>query len=125
MIASRVGLRAAFTGALAVKAVAVALPLVSTGNVSLAVSAFLVGALTPGMVAIAAGLTTLLAQGPAQARLFGTMTIAFALAQAGGGYFMSWIFARSQDHMILFAVGAAVLALGALSAALGARRMKV
>jgi predicted MFS family arabinose efflux permease len=125
LAASRIGPRAAFTGALAVKAVAVALPLVSTGNVSLALSAFVVGALTPGMVAIAAGLTTLLAQGPAQARLFGTLTIAFALAQAAGGYAMSWLFSRSQDHMILFATGALVLAFGAACSAWASRRMRV
>jgi len=76
------------------------------------------------MVAIAASLTTLLAQGPAQARLFGTLTIAFALAQAAGGYAMSWLFARSQDHMALFAAGALVLAFGAVCAAWASARMR-
>ncbi len=124
LVASRIGLRAAFVGALALKAAAVALPLASTAAVSLGVSALVVGALTPGMVALAAGLTTTLAQGPAQARLFGTMTIAFALAQAAGGYGMSWLFARTQDHMILFAAGAALLAIGAALAALAALRLR-
>lgn len=125
LVASRIGARAAFTGALAVKALAVALPLLSTTNASLAVSAFVVGALTPGMVAIAAGLTTLLAQGPAQARLFGTLTIAFALAQAVGGYAMSWLFSRSQDHLSLFAAGALVMAFGAVCAAAASARMRL
>ncbi|MCC5976893.1 MAG: YbfB/YjiJ family MFS transporter [Salinarimonas sp.] len=124
LIASRFGLMPSFIGALMVKAAAVALPLVATQAPALALSAFLVGALTPGMVALAAGLSAMLAHGPAQARLFGALTIAFALAQAGGGYLMSWVFGWTQSHMPLFALGAAMLAAGALSASLAAMRMR-
>ena len=124
LIASRFGLMPSFIGALLVKAFAVALPLVATQAPALALSAFLVGALTPGMVALAAGLSAMLAHGPAQARLFGAMTIAFALAQAGGGYLMSWIFGWTQSHMPLFTLGAAMLAAGAVAASVAAIRLR-
>ncbi|HMB10865.1 YbfB/YjiJ family MFS transporter [Saliniramus sp.] len=123
LIASRFGLMPSFIGALVLKATAVALPLAATQAPFLALSAFLVGALTPGMVALAAGLAAMLAHGPAQARLFGAMTIAFALAQAGGGYLMSWIFGLTQSHMTLFALGAAMLAGGAIAASMAAIRL--
>lgn len=124
LIAGRFGLMPSFIGALLVKAFAVALPLVATQAPVLALSAFLVGALTPGMVALAAGLSAMLAHGPAQARLFGAMTIAFALAQAGGGYLMSWIFGWTQSHMPLFTLGAAMLAAGAVAASVAAIRLR-
>lgn len=124
LIATRFGLVRSFVAALAVKAVAVALPLLVTAPVVLALSAFLVGALTPGMVALAAGLAAMLANGPAQARLFGAMTIAFALAQAGGGYLMSGLFGLTQSHLPLFALGAAMLALGAVTASVAAMRLR-
>ncbi|WP_188914975.1 YbfB/YjiJ family MFS transporter [Salinarimonas ramus] len=122
LVASRIGAGPALVGALFLKAAAVALPLVSTSAVALGASAILVGALTPGMVALAAALTATLASGPAQARLFGTMTIAFAVAQAAGAYALSALFAASGSHLPLFATGAAVLAAGGL-AAVGAVRM--
>lgn len=124
LIAGRFGLMPSFIGALLVKAFAVALPLVATQAPVLALSAFLVGALTPGMVALAAGLSAMLAHGPAQARLFGAMTIAFALAQAGGGYLMSWIFGWTQSHIPLFTLGAAMLAAGAVAASVAAIRLR-
>jgi len=123
LIASRIGVFTAFVGALAVKAVFVALPLVATAPLAIGVSAVVVGALTPGMVAIAAGLTASLAHGPAQARLFGTMTIGFAVAQATGAYGLSALFATSGSHLPLFAVGAGVLAAGAVAGAAAVRML--
>ncbi|MCG6121297.1 MAG: MFS transporter [Microvirga sp.] len=123
LIASRFGLRETFVAGLTVKGIAIALPLVSTNVVSLTLSAFVVGALTPALAALAAGVSTTLAQGAAQARLFGAMTIAFALAQATAGYAMSWLFATSQDHMILFAIGSGLLLTGALAAGTAVFRM--
>jgi predicted MFS family arabinose efflux permease len=123
LIAGRIGLGVAFVGALATKAAFVALPLVATSPLAIAVSALVVGALTPGMVALAAGLAATLAHGPAQARLFGTMTIGFAIAQAAGAYGLSALFAASGSHAALFAVGAAVLAAGAAAGAVAIRRL--
>ncbi|WP_372423027.1 YbfB/YjiJ family MFS transporter [Salinarimonas chemoclinalis] len=122
LVATRIGAGRALVGALFVKALAVALPLLSTAAAAIWLSALVVGALTPGMVALAAGLTARLASGPAQARLFGTMTIAFAVAQAAGAYALSALFAASGSHLPLFAAGAAVLAVGGV-AAIGAVRM--
>ena len=119
LLATRIGLGPALVAALAAKAVAVAMPLVSVAPFALAASALVTGALTPGMVALAAGLAAQLMDGPAQARLFGTMTIAFALAQAGGAYALSALFAQSGSHLPLFAVGAGVLLAGAILAAAG------
>lgn len=121
MVADRIGLTRCFVLALAVKSVAVALPLVSAAPAALAVSALVVGALTPGMVALASGLAAHHAGPSGPVRLWGAMTIAFALFQAAGGYAMSALFARTHDHLPLFALGAGMLAMGAVLAGIAGR----
>ena len=99
------------------------MPLVATAPLAIGVSAGWWWPLTPGMVAIAAGLTASLAHGPAQARLFGTMTIGFAVAQATGAYGLSALFATSGSHLPLFAVGAGVARGGAVAGAAAVRML--
>ncbi|MDG5495510.1 YbfB/YjiJ family MFS transporter [Niveispirillum sp. BGYR6] len=110
-VARRTGFPLALTGALLVKAAAVGLPLLTTSPAALALSAFLVGALTPGSVALASGVAGLLAGPAGHTALWGRMTLLFALFQAAGGYGMTALFATTGAYLPLFALGAAVLLL--------------
>lgn len=123
LLAARVvrhtGFPLALTGALLVKAGAVGLPLLTTSPAALALSAFLVGALTPGCVALASGVAGLLAGPAGHTALWGRMTLLFALFQAAGGYGMTALFAATGAYLPLFALGAGVLALAGLMALAG------
>jgi hypothetical protein len=115
-VARHTGFPLALTGALLVKAGAVGLPLLTTSPAALALSAFLVGALTPGCVALASGVAGLLAGPSGHTALWGRMTLLFALFQAAGGYGMTALFAATHAYLPLFALGAGVLALGGVMA---------
>lgn len=118
-LARHIGFTRALTLALAVKAMAVGLPLLSSAPLPLGLSAFLVGALTPGLVALASGVAGHLAGPVGHTAAWGRMTVAFALMQAAGGYSLSLLFTWSGSHLPLFAAGAVVLALGAGAALAG------
>ena len=110
--ASRWGWWGTTTGAYAIKAVAIALPLVWASFAGHATSAFLVGALSPGMAAITSGYLMQLI-GPVQhKKMWGYATAAFALMQAVSGYFMAWMYASTGVYQPLFAIGSAVLLAG-------------
>jgi predicted MFS family arabinose efflux permease len=119
LVAGRTGFRAAFAGAIAVKAVAVALPILSAHPLSIAASALVVGALTPGMAALGSGVSAEVAGPRAYAGAWRWMTVAFAAAQAAGAYGMSALFGATGSHAVLFALGSGLLALGAAAALAG------
>lgn len=113
VLARHLGFRRALVLVLAVKAAAVALPLLSTAGPALALSAVVTGLATPGSVALASGVAVMLAGPAGYVRAWGRMTAVFAAAQAVGGYAMSALFAVTGSHGPLFATGAATLAAGA------------
>lgn len=102
------------TGAYALKAAAIGLPLVWVGFAGHAVSGFIVGALSPGMAAITSGYLMQLI-GPAQhKRMWGYATAVFALLQAASGYLMAYSYANTGSYRSLFVWGCCALALGTL-----------
>lgn len=123
-LAGFLGFAPALTLALGVKAVAVVLPLLSSAPLPLGLSAFLVGALTPGCVALASGVAGQLAGPLGHTAAWGRMTALYALFQAAGGYGLTLLFTRTGSHLPLFAAGAAVLMLGSLAGLAGLARFK-
>lgn len=114
LCATRWGWWRTTTGAYALKAAAIALPLCAAGFASHALSGFIVGALSPGMAAITSGYLMQLI-GPARhKRMWGYATAAFALAQASAGYLMAFMYATTGSYRSLFIWGSTALALGAL-----------
>lgn len=112
--ATRWGWWGTTTGAYALKAVAIGLPLFWVGFAGHALSGFVVGALSPGMAAITSGYLMQLI-GPAQhKKMWGYATAAFALLQATAGYLMAFIYAQAGSYRSLFMLGCAALALGAI-----------
>ncbi|MBK4738561.1 YbfB/YjiJ family MFS transporter [Noviherbaspirillum pedocola] len=115
--ADRFGFRLALVGSLAVKAAAVALPLASSSVPALLLSAFLVGALTPGLVAVTSGRVVEIAGAAAHRRNWAMLTFLWALLQAAGGYAMTALYAALHSFSLLFVIGAAALSLAAVIAA--------
>lgn len=112
--ATRWGWWGTTTGAYALKAVAIGLPLLWVGFAGHALSGFVVGVLSPGMAAITSGYLMQLI-GPAQhKKMWGYATAAFALLQATAGYLMAFIYAQTGSYRSLFLLGCAALALGAI-----------
>lgn len=120
-LARRLGWRRGLATALLVKAIAVALPLVSESVVGLALSSVVVGALVPGMVVLASGRFAELV-GPGQhRRVWGYGTAAFAASQAMAGYGYAALFSIAESYRPHFAIAAVGLLLGAILATSGRR----
>lgn len=100
------------TGAYALKATAIGLPLMLGGFAGHAISSFIVGALSPGMAAITSGYLMQLI-GPARHKhMWGYATAVFALLQATAGYAMAYRYASTGSYRSLFLWGCIALLLG-------------
>jgi predicted MFS family arabinose efflux permease len=112
-IADRIGFRPALLLAYLVQAAAVAVPVVTSDPVLLALSSVVVGAFTPGITTLVLGRLRELVPADAhrQRTAWGIATIAFAVGQGGGAYLFSYIFARTSSYVVLFEIGAAMIAL--------------
>jgi predicted MFS family arabinose efflux permease len=93
-------------GVLAIKSAAIAIPLVSQHPVALGISAVTVGAMTPGISALASGRVAELVGFGAHRKVWGWLTAGFAGASAGVGYLFSWLFDQTHSYNLLFALGA-------------------
>lgn len=118
MSAERIGFSRSLILALALKAAAVGMPLAWTNPVALAGSSAMVGALTPGLVALVSGRVAELAGMQGQKQVWGWMTSGFAVAQAGGAYGMSFLFAQTGSYKLLFILGCSALLLSVVCAVL-------
>ncbi|HEX2890602.1 YbfB/YjiJ family MFS transporter [Vineibacter terrae] len=112
-LADRIGFGPALRLALLVQAGAIALIAVASTAVALSLSSLVVGAFVPGIVPLVLGRTQALASPDDDVRqaAWSTATTAFAVGQAGAAYAMSFLFAHSGSHVLLFSVGAAALVL--------------
>lgn len=125
LCATRWGWWPTTTGAYALKAVAIGLPLLWVGFAGHAVSGFIVGALSPGMAAITSGYLMQMT-GPAHhKRMWGYATAFFALLQATSGYLMAFNYAQTGSYRSLFAIGCSALALGTLLVAFSKQKQAI
>jgi len=120
-LGDRIGLGRAFVAVFVVKAIAVALPWQISAVPVLGLSALIVGALTPAIPALFAARIAELVPARDQARIWGWATLSFALAQAGGGYGLSFAYERIGVYRPLFLVGAIIEAMGAVAGLLALR----
>ena len=119
MAADRFGFRNTLVACFACKAMAVMLPLWSTSMPALFISSFAVGALTPGMVAVASGRAVELGGVAAHQRNWAMMTFLYALVQAVAGYAMAAVYSATHSFTLLFSVAGGVLLLAAIIAGAG------
>ncbi len=124
-VADRIGFAGTLRLAFLVGSVVVLLPALTWAPPALLLSSAVAGALTPGVVPLVLGRVHELLPGDpaAQSVVWSWTTIAFALFQAAGAYFYSYLFARSGgDYAVLFVIGAGALALAlAIELAMAAR----
>jgi predicted MFS family arabinose efflux permease len=113
-LGDRSGFGPALRAAFLIEAVAVLLPTVSTGPISLIVSSVVVGGFTPGIVPLVLGrIHELIPHSTEQQRAaWSHATTSFALFQAVAAYSFSWIYAHTGgDYLVLFGLGAAAVVL--------------
>ena len=112
-LADRIGFRPAVRLAFLIQTGAVGVLALSASPAWLVVSSFIVGAFVPGIVPLVLGRANELVAADARARTaaWSRATTAFALGQAGAGYGMSFVYARTGDYATLFALGAGAIAL--------------
>ncbi len=115
-IGDRIGIGRALVLAFAIKTAAIALPWAVTTLPALALSAFIVGALAPGIAALSAARIAELVPPEDQARSWGLAILAFSTCQAIGGYALSYTFATIGHYQPLFLVGAIAESLGIICA---------
>jgi predicted MFS family arabinose efflux permease len=111
-LADRIGFGAALRVAFAVQAIFVGVLAVATGSGWLIASSIVIGASVPGVVPLALGrVHELTSDNEARAAGWRSATIAFAVGQAGAAYVYSYLFARTDSYMLLYAIAAGVLLL--------------
>lgn len=121
-LADRIGFLRALRLAFLIQTVAVGLLALPSGTIGLAISSIVVGAAMPATVALVLGRVSELVP-PAQSRAAWSLaTTAFAVGQAAGAYGLSWLFARTGDYALLFALGAGAMLLALLIDLAFARR---
>jgi predicted MFS family arabinose efflux permease len=123
-LADRIGFRWALRTAWLLQISAVGLILLDRSPASLIVSSAIMGAFTPGTVALALGRTNELAAGrPAlQKQSWRAATTGFAAFQALGAYAMSFILAHGGSYRLLFTIALGALVLALLVELTGVRR---
>lgn len=114
--ADRFGAGPSFIAGMILMAIGVALPVGLTTPAALALSSVLVGGAITGMTALGSAWIGERVSGARHRRLWGWMTAVFAVAQTAAAWLLSWIFASSGSHVLLFVIGAAGLAVGTVLA---------
>jgi MFS family permease len=119
--ADHFGFRRSLIAVFALKAIAIALPLMSTSLPALFASSFFVGALTPGLVVVVSGRLIEIVGTSGHQRSWALLTFVYAVLQAAGGYAMAALYGALHSFTMLFAIGAGALALSAIISIVGAR----
>lgn len=120
-LAAYLGWHVALSLAYALKAAAVALPLIAVSTAATTVSSFVVGALVPGMVAVTSGRLAELVGPQLHTRIWGWATAFFALAQAGAGYGLAGLYGLWGSYAPLYAIAAVALAVAVMLVLLSPR----
>lgn len=115
-LADKIGFGAALTLMLLAKALAVALPLVSSALPVLVLSSLIVGAATPGAAMLTSGVALELVGADAHRSAWRKLTLIFSSFQALAGQGFALLFAETQAYGAIFAIGSGLLGLAALAA---------
>ncbi|MCL2309719.1 MAG: MFS transporter [Proteobacteria bacterium] len=110
----RFGFRRCLIACFTLKAFGVALPLLSNHLAALLVSSFLVGAFTPGIVALVSAYTLECVGIQKHRRAWSIMTFSFAASQAVVGYLMAYMVSDAASYQPLFLVSSVALLFSAV-----------
>ena len=121
-LAEKLGLKKSLVFCFLLKSLGVLLPLVSTYSISLFFSSLLVGAFTPGVIALISAYLLECTGTQLHPRLWMLMTFCFAVSQAVAGYVMTLITAHTHSYFSLFEISTAALIIAALCIAVSASK---
>jgi predicted MFS family arabinose efflux permease len=124
-VADRIGFRAAMRLGFVLQTILIGVLALTSAPAWIIVSSLVVGAFVPGMVPLTMGRVYELAPADTASRTaaWSRAATSFALGQASAGYGLSFVYARSGDYTLLFALGAGAAALAlALDVGAGAVR---
>jgi predicted MFS family arabinose efflux permease len=107
--AHRMGWHSGLILAFFVKAIAVSIPILSTGLVGRTLSSFIVGAMVPGIVVLTSGRIAELIGSANHKRFWGMATVVFAISQALSGYIMSALYETWKSYYFLFYIASTAL----------------
>ncbi len=122
LVAEKFGFHYALLAVFVLKACGVLLPLADTSMPALMASSMIVGALAPGVSAVLSGRIAELVGLTGHRRVWGWMTVAVGLAQAGGAYGLSYLFTHNGSYELQFLLGGVALIGGAVLVALSGLR---
>ncbi|MDB5363145.1 MAG: transporter [Rhodospirillales bacterium] len=111
-LADRLGLAPTLVLAFLIKGLAITLAIVTDSPLALTLSAFLVGALSPGLATLISARLHELVDRQAHGKAWGLATLSFSAAQAAGGLGMSSAFAAVQSYTPIYGAGALLEAAG-------------
>ena len=111
-LADRLGLGRTLVLAFLTKGLAIALAIVTVDPLALTLSAFLVGALSPGLTTLISARLHELVGRQSHGKAWGLATLSFSAAQAAGGLGMSSAFAALQSYTPIYGAGALLEAAG-------------
>jgi len=111
-LADRLGLGRTVALAFLVKSLAIALAIVTANPLALTLSAFLVGALSPGMATLISARLHELVDPRTHGKAWGLATLSFSATQALGGIGMSSAFAALKSYTPIYGAGALLEAAG-------------
>lgn len=108
-IADRIGFRATFRAALAIQAVALAIPALTDQMVALSVASLISGAFAIGVVGVVLGRLRDLTPPDETLRraAWSVATMAFAVGQSAGAYALAVLYALTPHYPLLFGIGVA------------------
>lgn len=113
-IAHRIGWHYGLILAFSIKAIAVAIPILSITLVNQTLSSFIVGAMVPGIVVLTSGRIAELIGSAEHKRFWGMATLVFAISQALSGYAMSAMYESWQSYYPLFYIASLALISGSI-----------
>jgi len=111
-LADLLGLGRTVVLAFLVKTLAIGLAIVTANPLALTLSAFVVGALSPGMATLISARLHELVDRQTHGRAWGMATLSFSFAQAAGGIGLSSAFAVLQSYTPIYGAGALLEAAG-------------
>ncbi|KHA59086.1 major facilitator transporter [Vibrio variabilis] len=109
ILGDKVGVKKALLFAFTLKALGVALPLLSSTKLALIASSLLVGMFTPGTVTLVSTYTLEIVGAKLHTKSWGTMTTAFAVSQGIVGYLMAHYASQLTSYNVLFLLSASAL----------------
>jgi predicted MFS family arabinose efflux permease len=113
-IAQRWGFKKSIQIGLSLMAAANIIPIFCHEPTALALSSTLIGCFAMSIVSLVLGQSGQLAGLQGQRQVWGWMTLAFSLVQAGVAYAFSYLFAKTNSYDLLFGLSAGALILGVL-----------